>query len=64
MKLTKHKRFIIGIDRSKMRLYDVEESQQNLADELAGQSSPTEIYKSVGKDVDKDKFARAGIRFD
>lgn len=62
--VTKHKRFIIGIDRSKMRLYDVEESQQNLADELAGQSSPTEIYKSVGKDVDKDKFARAGIRFD
>jgi len=30
---TKHKRFVIGLDRSKMRLYDVEESQQNLTDD-------------------------------
>ena len=25
---TKHKRFVIGVDRSKMRLYDVEQSGQ------------------------------------
>ena len=30
---THHKRFVIGIDRSKMRLYDVEESEQNLTDD-------------------------------
>ena len=27
---TNYKRFLIGIDRSKMRLYDIEESQQDL----------------------------------
>jgi len=30
---TYHKRFVLGIDRSKMRLFDVEESQQNLMDD-------------------------------
>ena len=30
---TYHKRFVIGVDRSKMRLYDVEETQQTLADD-------------------------------
>jgi len=30
---TKHKRFVIGVDRSKMRLYDVEESEQTLTDD-------------------------------
>ena len=25
-----HKRFVIGVDRSKMRLYDVEENEQTL----------------------------------
>ena len=30
---TQHKRFVIGVDRSKMRLYDVEETQQNLMDD-------------------------------
>ena len=30
---THHKRFVVGIDRSKMRLYDVEESEQTLTDD-------------------------------
>ena len=30
---TQHKRFVIGVDRSKMRLYDVEENQQTLTDD-------------------------------
>ena len=30
---TYHKRFVIGVDRSKMRLYDVEETQQTLTDD-------------------------------
>ena len=30
---TKNKRFVIGVDRSKMRLYDVEEAEQTLTDD-------------------------------
>ena len=30
---TKHKRFVIGVDRAKMRLYDVEEGEQTLMDD-------------------------------
>jgi len=30
---TQHKRFVVGVDRSKMRLYDVEENQQTLTDD-------------------------------
>tara|TARA_B100000925_G_scaffold212128_1_gene161836 strand:- start:13856 stop:15166 length:1311 start_codon:yes stop_codon:yes gene_type:complete len=30
---TQHRRFVIGIDRSKMKLYDVEESHQTLTDD-------------------------------
>src|SRR6056300_1236348 len=30
---TQHKRFVIGVDRSKMRLYDVEENDQTLTDD-------------------------------
>ena len=30
---TQNKRFVIGVDRSKMRLYDVEENQQTLTDD-------------------------------
>jgi len=38
---TKNKRFLIGIDRSKMRLYDVESSAQNqLSDSGSQKSSP------------------------
>ena len=30
---TNHKRFVVGIDRAKMRLYDVDDSQQSLMDD-------------------------------
>lgn len=30
---TSHKRFVLGIDRSKMRLYDVDDNQQNLVED-------------------------------
>jgi len=30
---TVHKRFVIGVDRSKMRLYDVREVEQSLQDD-------------------------------
>ena len=30
---TIHKRFVIGVDRSKMRLFDVEETEQTLTDD-------------------------------
>jgi hypothetical protein len=31
--ITQNKRFVVGIDRSKMRLYDVEDSAQTLSNE-------------------------------
>jgi len=37
-----NKRFVIGVDRSKMKLYDVEQSAQNIID--AGQSAPVADY--------------------
>jgi len=30
---THHKRFVIGVDRSKMRLFDVDENDQTLTDD-------------------------------
>ena len=47
---TLNKRFVVGIDRSKMRLYDVEQSAQNLSD-----SGQDEI-ETVKEDLSK-KFA-------
>ena len=35
-----HKRFVIGVDRAKMKLYDVEESAQTLADSGASDDTP------------------------
>ena len=37
--LTKNKRFVLGIDRSKMRLYDVEDSAQTLTNEPTSNQS-------------------------
>ena len=30
---TRHKRFVVGVDRARMRLYDVENSEQTLVDD-------------------------------
>ena len=44
--LTKNKRFVLGIDRSKMRLYDVEDSAQTLTNEpTSNQSSQGSAFE-------------------
>ena len=49
---TINKRFVLGIDRSKMRLYDVDNTQQNdLVD--SGQFTPNSQTKSTNQVVDK-----------
>jgi len=48
---TNHKRFVVGIDRSKMRLYDVEESEQTLTDD-----TPVFDKTEVGKRFDDFKL--------
>jgi replicative DNA helicase len=44
--LTKNKRFVLGIDRSKMRLYDVEDSAQTLTNEPPSSQSSTTSGKA------------------
>ena len=48
---TSNRRFVIGVDRSKMRLFDVDESQQNLTDD-----TPVFDSTTVGEKIDKEKF--------
>jgi len=49
---TINKRFVVGIDRSKMRLYDVDNTQQNdLVD--SGQFIPKGQTKAIDQVVDK-----------
>jgi archaellum biogenesis ATPase FlaH len=54
--VTKYKRFMVGINRSKMKLYDIPEDQQTF---FETGSSPEEIYRSVGNNL--DKFKKAAI---
>ena len=49
---TSYKRFCIGIDRSKMRLYDIEESQKDLVD--AGQPETDLVKKFTPKKTFQD----------
>jgi hypothetical protein len=44
---TVHKRFILGIDRAKMRLYDCEQSEQNIVD--SGQNGEYNDEESENK---------------
>jgi archaellum biogenesis ATPase FlaH len=48
---TMHKRFVVGIDRAKMRLYDVEESEQTLVDD-----TPVFDKSASGDRVNSEKF--------
>ena len=48
---TMHKRFVIGIDRAKMRLFDVEESQQTLTDD-----TPVFDNSTSGERLSQEKF--------
>lgn len=56
--VTKNKKFMVGIDRSKMKVINIPEDQQNAYNAPEGKS-PEEVYKSVGKNMDKLK--KAGI---
>ena len=46
---TQNKRFVIGVDRSKMRLYDVDETEQNLTDD-------TPVFDKSKFNEDTSKF--------
>ena len=55
---THYKRFVIGVDRSKMRLYDIEESQQNLVNDTPhydSEKSPFDHSRS-GERISAEKF--------
>ena len=53
---TTHKRFILGIDRSKMKLYDVEQgAQSGIAD--SGKDKPLNTFGTREKPEQKSKFA-------
>jgi len=49
---TINKRFLVGIDRSKMRLYDIEQHKQDIQDETAvfDKSRTADRYKNVSAD--------------
>ena len=51
--LTKYKRFVVGIDKSKMRLYDIDENEQTLVDD-----APVMDNSNYGKRMDEDEKMR------
>ena len=46
---TMNKRFIVGIDRAKMRLYDVDQGQQNIVDSGQIDEEPEQMFKTSRK---------------
>jgi replicative DNA helicase len=52
--LTKYKRFVIGIDRSRMKLYDVEESAQS---DIMSDMIPDKPINKFGERESNDSFA-------
>lgn len=50
---TIYKKFVVGIDRAKMRLYDVEESAQTLTND-----TPVFTKSSFGQGIDSEKKKR------
>ena len=55
---TKYKRFVVGIDRSRMKLYDVEESAQQ---DLMAEPIPDKPIATWGDRESKDTFAEFKI---
>jgi len=55
---TKYKRFVIGIDRSRMKLYDVEESAQT---DIMSDMAPDKPINTFGDRDSKDTFAEFKI---
>ncbi len=54
---TKNKRFVIGVDKSKMRLYDVDSTAQDLVD--ANQTTQEEIKPVFRQKMEEKKEARS-----
>jgi len=50
---TNHKRFVVGVDRSKMRLYDVDESEQTLTQD---QDTPVFDNSNSGEKIKSERF--------
>ena len=50
---TNHKRFVVGVDRSKMRLYDVDESEQTLTQD---QDTPVFDKSNSGEKIKSERF--------
>ena len=50
-----NKKFVIGIDRSKMKLYDVEDSAQNIVDSGQKQGADDKMVNNFTKKLDKFK---------
>jgi len=58
--LTSSKRFVIGIDRAKMKLYDLEESaQDDLVDRMAEKRSKNKFNPQYGGQDDEPAFDKA-----
>ena len=55
---TKYKRFVVGIDRSRMKLYDVEESAQT---DIMSDMAPDKPINNFGDRDSKDTFAEFKI---
>ena len=55
---TKYKRFVVGIDRSRMKLYDVEESAQT---DIMSDMTPDKPINNFGDRDSKDTFAEFKI---
>ncbi len=57
--LNLNKRFVVGVDRARMKLYDVENSaQEGIVDAGSNNPNPVEIYKSVNK---SNKFEKSSF---
>ena len=50
---THHKRFVLGVDRSKMRLYDVDETEQTLTQD---QDTPVFDRSTSGEKIKSERF--------
>ena len=55
---TKYKRFVIGVDRSRMKLYDVEESAQS---DIMSDPIPDKPISTWGDRENKDTFSEFKI---
>lgn len=55
--LNKNKRFVVGLDRSKMRLYDVEDSAQTLADDSTTANNSSNVAFGANKASRNDDFS-------